>query len=801
MTNCYRAISYVVLLVSFCSPLSAQFFSFDSSPLPPRREFRGVWIASVLNLDWPSSPFSSPQDQRNQLVAILDNVASAGINAVIFQVRVECDAFYNSPYEPWSYWLTGSQGVGPSDGYDPLEFAVAEAHKRGMEIHAWFNPYRAVRPSAYTRHSSHVSNTHPEWILDFPTGKILDPGLPAVRDHVAMVVSDIVRRYDIDGIHADDYFYPYPDGSFPGITNEDDFTYAQFNPNSLDRATWRRENVNVLLKQIADSVNAIKPHVKFGMSPFGIWKNGVPSGIFGLDAYSRIYCDAIAWLQNKYIDYLAPQLYWAFGGGQDYAKLQPWWADSVYANGRHLYTGNATYRIGSSYSSSEIPSQINYNRANPKVQGSIQFRASSVTSNLGGISDLLKADVFLNASIIPTMSWKPDATPPNAPSALASSNLSLNSYSLQWTPPLPAVDGDTAMRYVVYRFMTQTPQQADIDNARNLLSLTGTPTIVPRSIVDAVGVQYYYSVSALDRNNNESTLNNASPIIGGSVPLQPSLAYPSDSEEHFPRTGALRWNISPNALVYRVEFDSTQSLGPTSMLVRPNVSDTVIVPTRLVAQKTYYWRVAAGNQVGASDYSAVFSFTTGWPLPPTLISPSGISNVSRTPTFTFTRSEGTSFRVLVTNATTQATVLDTTVTDTTFTCSRTLETFKVYGWRVAAINAYGASDLSAESRFRTASATLVEADQELPTQFSLSQNYPNPFNATTRIRFALPEWGMTRLALYDLLGREVALLVNEPLPPGRYETRFEDDHVASGTYIYVLTSGPYRNAKKLILLK
>ena len=324
------------------------------SSLAAKREFRGAWIATVTNLDWPTggaqgSGGNFTQLQKDELIFILDNLAAAGFNAVIFQVRTECDALYNSPYEPWSFWLTGSsaliQGAPPNPLYDPLEFAVAEAHKRGMELHAWFNPYRAVRPSTYTRAASHVSNTHPEWLLVFNyldvngiarTAKILDPGLPLVRDHVAMVVSDIVRRYDIDGIHADDYFYPYPEGTLTGVTNQDDLTFANYNPDGLARADWRRENVNKLLAQIRDSVQAIKPYVKFGMSPFGIWRPNNPSGISGLDAYNTIYCDAITWLQRKYVDYIAPQLYWAFGGGQDYGKLQPWWADSANANGRHL---------------------------------------------------------------------------------------------------------------------------------------------------------------------------------------------------------------------------------------------------------------------------------------------------------------------------------------------------------------------------------------------------------------------------------------------------------------------------------
>lgn len=798
-----RCIVSCVLALFSTTYLIPQNFNITASTLYPKHEFRGAWIATVLNLDWPTYNFQPPDQQRAALVTILDKLYQAGFNAVIFQVRVECDAFYNSPYEPWSYWLTGTQGVAPSPYYDPLQFAIEEAHKRGMELHAWFNPYRAVRPSEYTRALNHVSNVHPEWILDFPTGKILDPGLPAVRDWVAMVVADIVRRYDVDGIHADDYFYPYPEGSFSGITNQDDATYAQYNPDNLSRGDWRRENVNKLLKQISDSIRAIKPHVKFGMSPFGIWKNGVPAGIFGLDAYSTIYCDAVTWLQRQYIDYLAPQLYWAFGGGQDYAKLQPWWADSAAANGRHLYTGNATYRIGSGYAVTEIPNQINFNRANPKVQGSIQFRALSVTSNLGGIYDLLKSDTYLFSSIIPRMSWKSDAQPPNPPSQLSAGEVSPNNYQLSWISPSAAADGDTAVRYAVYRFATQTPTESDRQKGKNLIGLTGVTNIVPRAIVDTVGARFFYAVSALDRNNNESALSSVL-SIPGDFPTVPTLASPSNGEQNFPRDGLIRWNRSANALGYLMEFDSTAMLGLTSMFVRQNMSDTSFMPTGLIAQKTYYWRVAAGNQVGTSNYSPTFSFKTGWPLPPLLVLPAnGSRDVSLSPTFAWTRGAGTSFRLLITDVTTipNATVLDTTVTDTSVTISRTLTALKNYGWKVAAINAYGSSDFSGEFRFRTGSATFAEQAGRLPTEYALAQNYPNPFNPVTTIQIALPQAGHTMLRVYDLLGREVAVLVNESLAAGRYTVQFNASELSSGTYIYTLTSGGIRLSKRMILLK
>ena len=263
---------------------------------PLKREFRGAWIASVTNLDWPTSPGASPEAQRAELVTLLDDLQSYGINAVVFQIRPECDALYDSPLEPWSYYLTGRQGAAPAPYYDPLRFAIEEAHKRGMELHAWFNPYRAVRlVGSFPLSNKHVSLQHPDWLITIGSFRFLELGLPMVRDYVTRVVMDVVRRYDMDGIHFDDYFYPYPPN---GIANEDQKTFQQYSRGIANIKDWRRDNVHQLIKGLHDSLQVVKPSLKFGMSPFGIWKNGVPSGIIGLFAYDEIYCDAITWLEQ-----------------------------------------------------------------------------------------------------------------------------------------------------------------------------------------------------------------------------------------------------------------------------------------------------------------------------------------------------------------------------------------------------------------------------------------------------------------------------------------------------------------------
>ena len=441
-------------------------------------EFRGVWIATVHNLDWPSSrsTFGGSQQQA-QLVTMLDKVQAAGINALFFQVRSEADAMYDSPHEPWSYWLTGSQGIAPDPFYDPLTFAVEEAHRRGMELHAWFNPYRAVGSSGYARHSSHVSIQRPEWMLSIGDLAILNPGLQEVRDYVATVIADVVRRYDIDGVHFDDYFYPYPPNQ---IALQDRETFNTDPRGFRSISDWRRDNVNLLMAQVADSVNAIRSSVKFGISPFGIWKNGVPSGVVGLDAYNVIYADPTAWLEAGIVDYLVPQLYWAFGGGQDYAKLAPWWAERTGEAGRHLYTGHGLYRAeratfsGDLFSPGEIPRQIRFNRARDDIPGSVFFRAKNISVfSSRGFADTLRTDLYYSPALTPPMDWK-DLSVPDAPGDFTASRIGADQVALFWTAPTGHAVPE-ARRYAVYRVRSPAPPPTAfaIDDPNNLIAVTG----------------------------------------------------------------------------------------------------------------------------------------------------------------------------------------------------------------------------------------------------------------------------------------------------------------------------------------
>jgi uncharacterized lipoprotein YddW (UPF0748 family) len=795
MKLCSRLFVSLFLISTFGALVSAQ--------TPPKREFRGAWIATVTNIDWPASVGESVSAwQRQQLTTLLDKLAAAGINAVIFQVRSACDAMYNSPYEPWSSWLTGTQGVKPVDGFDPLEFAAQEAHKRGMEIHAWFNPYRVrlrkAPPYSFSSPdqlaATNVAMQHPDWAIECPTDgyTFLNPGLFEVRDHVAKVIADVVRRYDIDGVHMDDYFYPYPEH---GFTKEDLETF-RLHPNGFaypdSLAPWRRNNVNLLIKQIYDSVQAIKPVVKVGMSPFGIWKNGVPAGISGTSGYDVLYCDAVAWMSGKYIDYITPQLYWPFGGGQDYAKLEPWWQSVT--NGRHLYPGIIT-----SVGTTQMGMQISFNRAR-NAEGTVVFSARGIS---GALADSLKNKYYATAAAIPVMTWK-DTIPPKAPANIrATLNPGTGLYELTWDPPLKATDGDTARRYLLYRFTKQSYQPADLDASQNLLALTGQPTVVPSARIDTVNQQYYFAVSALDKNNNESALSNVIPI--NAVVATPVLLSPKNLEQNFAKDGYLAWRRDASSLLYRIQVALSADFDASSLVRTINTADTSAVLSGLVAQTTYHWRALAGNQGASGMYSSPWSFKTGWPIAPTLVSPaSGLRNVSRTPTFVWRKGSATSFRIRVTEVThtPNVVVMDQTTSDTTFLSTAILTAATNYSWIVSASNAYGTSDWSTEARFQTGQdITVAERDGAIPNVFDLNQNYPNPFNPSTTIRFAVPRSGPVSLRVYDLLGREVAVLVDGPLTPGYYAARFDGHNLSSGIYFCRLVASGFVETRKMQLIR
>ena len=765
--------------------------------LPPKREFRGAWIATVINLDWPTSPFSTPETQRAELVRLLDELQAHNVNAVIFQVRSEADAMYASTIEPWSYWLTGGQGMPPSPFYDPLEFAIQEAHKRGMELHAWFNPYRVSREVGnYPNDPQHVSVQHPDWVIQISTIKILDPGRPQARQHITNVVMDVVSRYDVDGVHFDDYFYPYPPNQ---IGNQDAATFANYSRGFTNLADWRRDNVNLLIQTIHDSIQAVKPYVKFGMSPFGIWKNGVPSGITGLDAYSTIYCDAVTWLQRQIVDYITPQLYWPFGGGQDYGKLMPWWGTQ--RNERHFYPGQAIYRAAA-WPRNEIPRQVRANRANANVQGSIMFRALFFRDNSNGFADSLRTDLFRYPALPPVMAWK-DAVSPNAPQNLRYERLASGGpAALRWDEPLPAGDGDTASRYVVYHFPTLNINPLALEDPSKIVAVTSENAA---ALATPAGTgPHYYVVTALDHNSNESTTSNVLQVL---PPFSPILAMPANGASELPGSVTLSWYYPPNATFYQLQVATDSTFASGLFVNEIGLVDTFKTISGLEGQTKYFWRVRASNAGGTSFFSQVFSFTTGFPAAPLLVYPTNnTGEIPVAPVFQWQPSAtALSYRLQVARSLTfdsTALVFDVSnLTDTSYTTASQLETNRFYFWRVSATNAIGVSLWSEAWRFKTRTTTEVAEAAETPRQFSLEQNYPNPFNPITTIAFELPEDGAAQLTIFNAVGQQVIVLVDQAMRAGRHEVHFDASTLATGVYFYRLRFGEQVLTKRMLFAK
>ena len=394
----------------------AQTCGVDVPPAP--REFRAAWVATVANIDWPSSPRLTSEEQKRELIRILDLAKELNLNAIILQVRPQCDALYASRLEPWSEFLTGRMGQPPVPFYDPLAFAVREAHARGLELHAWFNPYRALHPNAQRPPApGHIAARRPDLAKSYGKYVWLDPGEKEVQDHSLSVVLDVVRRYDVDGVHFDDYFYPYPEKDAAGsnIPFPDEPSWQKYVSagGRLSREDWRRQNVDEFIRRVAAGVKRLKPHVKFGVSPFGIWQPGHPPGIEGFNAYAQLYADARRWLREGWVDYLTPQLYWPIRQTpQSYTALLDWWlAQNV--KGRHVWPGNAAYRVGSTqaFPPGEIIEQVALTRARSRAPGNVFFSMKTFLKNTGGLNELLKAGPYARPALVPELPWLKGAAP------------------------------------------------------------------------------------------------------------------------------------------------------------------------------------------------------------------------------------------------------------------------------------------------------------------------------------------------------------------------------------------------------
>ena len=534
----------VVLLVAAGFPV----FSNAVQARQPKYEMRGAWVTTVYNLDWPLSRFAPPSAQLADMTTLFDGLADTGINAVFFQVRSEADAMYASPFEPWSRFLTGTQGRAPNPFYDPLAEAIRLAHERGMELHAWINPFRAV--SAVGRAglaSSHLVSEHPEWILDVTykgtdddlkgsTVTIINPGIPEARSWITAVIADIVSRYRVDGIHFDDYFYPYPSYS---IGLEDEETFNTYRTTQASIEDWRRDNINQFMDEVSTTIRAVDPGVRFGVSPFGIWTNGVPQGIVGLDAYNVLYADPLTWMAEETVDYLAPQLYWAFGSGQDFGLLADWWVEQ--AQGTHIYPGIAVYRVdpstatGTLYFPEEIPAQISFGRTTQGIDGNLFFRAR----NLGpatnqGLTARLQSDFYRYKAITPYMTYR-DTWPPDAPESLTVSETSDGRF-LRWDPPLTGFT--LANRFAIYRAPddgSPPDPRAITNDVANLLHISWEPEWTDREALE-LGSTYHYVVTGLTPNSIESNETNLVSVGIQSTGVDPRPVDPA----------LVEWSVYPN---------------------------------------------------------------------------------------------------------------------------------------------------------------------------------------------------------------------------------------------------------------
>ncbi len=388
-----------------------------SAQKPPQYEFRAVWIATVENIDWPSKKGLPVADQKAEFTRLLDMHKRNGMNAVVMQIRPVTDAFYPSRFEPWSEYLTGKQGQAPMPYYDPLQFMIEETHKRGMEFHAWMNPYRAVfNVDRSSIAPTHITRLFPNWFLTYGRTKYFDPGQPQVREHVARVVRDVVERYDVDAIHFDDYFYPY---RIPGKEFPDGASYARYGE-GMTRDDWRRSNVDTIIKLLGETIKKANPRVKFGISPFGVWRNSTKdvrgsASKAGQTNYDDLFADILLWLDKAWIDYVAPQLYWETGHKSvDFYMLLDWWSRNTFGN--QLYIGQGFYRAleartGKWKDPDELPRQLDAIRANQNVQGSIYFSSASFKSNPNGWSDTLRNHYYKYPALVPPMEWIDNVAP------------------------------------------------------------------------------------------------------------------------------------------------------------------------------------------------------------------------------------------------------------------------------------------------------------------------------------------------------------------------------------------------------
>lgn len=486
-----QRIACVCIFVFSINSVEAQILN---NPQHPEKEFRAAWVATVANINWPSKPGLSTAEQQKEAITLLDFLKDHHFNAVIFQVRPMADALYKSELEPWSYYLTGEQGKAPEPFYDPLQFWVEAAHDRGLELHVWLNPYRAYHPTSKEISNKSIVKTNPELVLKLKQGYYwMDPAKKETQDKTAAVVRDIVKRYDIDGVHLDDYFYPYPEynggDDFP---DDASWAYYQNKRGSLSRGDWRRAAVNTLIERLYKEIKTEKKYVKFGISPFGTWRPGFPTIVEGFDQYNTLYADAKLWLNKGWIDYFSPQLYWPINRMPlSFPVLLGWWSKENTKH-RHLWPG---MNVGdtSAKGVNETLSQIMITRGMlPESIGAIHWSISSVIRNTNLSKDLLDGP-YKKDALVPASPWLGSKLP-DVPAILKESTS--DKWKISWTHP----HLQTVFRWIVYtQYGTKWTYQ--------ILSRNEHSVDLPRTIKDKTNKESSLTkvaVEAVDRLGNES---------------------------------------------------------------------------------------------------------------------------------------------------------------------------------------------------------------------------------------------------------------------------------------------------------
>ena len=668
-----RIFHIAVLLIITGMSLSAQ---------SPKREVRSVWLSTVWRLDWPSTTVPTANGtneaireaarnaQKSGLISVLDKLQAANFNTVFFQVRGMCDAFYKSQYEPWSQYLSSERGADP--GWDPLAYLVQEAHKRGIEVHAWLNPYRySTSAESHGNLPNDYATAHPDWLMDYGSyQKILNPGIPEVRKRITDVVADIITNYDVDGIVFDDYFYM--SGTKDAM---DEQQYQQYNPNSLPRGDWRRENVNQMVRDVQTRINSIKSYVTFGISPAGVAasstsvaeKYGVdPCPVGGDWQYDGIYSDPLAWLCNGTIDYISPQLYWTVGSTSDYSKLSPWWAKVSNFFGRHFYSSNT-----STFSSAELINEIDINRDADLsgTTGSVYFRTNNIPQ---ATFTAFKADPYQSQALRAAYGWKV------APVHTMVENLTLSGQNLSWDYT------DNMVRYSIYAIPKANRNDADaFSSPKYLLGISYTKNYtLPTNVSNAT---HDIAVAVYDRFGNEFP-----PRISGEAATTTGtaqLSYPAQNSNNVVLPVFFTWLPVANAAYYVWE------LSEDAAFTKPIVSREISAPefysglqTNIKENSTYYWRVKTIRPNAPMTVSEVRSFEgTKFKI----TSPAdGTENVSMSPEFTWTDiGEGANYTLEISNSPDFSTIAYTTNVQTTTALvpSGFLATSTTYYARVKAV--------------------------------------------------------------------------------------------------------------------